>query len=265
MTFDKNIRKGSRLDKIPFFIQPFGILAREVYRAFKRKNYHHRSDSMMTGNNDSFMHTETFKKSYNRAMQAAGKDFHIPWRIHQAIWCGGISQNLRGDIVELGTGRGMVMSAVLSSLVNWETSNKNLWLVDTFESNAINPSTGIQDGDQPVQSHYAESFAGTKKNFNEFTNVKIVKGYVPDCLDRVLCKEISFLHIDLNRAMPEVAGLEYFWERIVKGGVVLLDDYAQGAPTVGGHIRQYAEMNKLAKKLGVSILSTPTGQGIIIK
>ena len=45
-----------------------------------------------------------------------------------------------------------------------------------------------------------------------------------------------------------------------KGGVILLDDYA-----CAGHEKQYNAMNVLAKKLNFEILSTPTGQGIIIK
>ena len=68
------------------------------------------------------------------------------------------------------------------------------------------------------------------------------------------------LHIDLNYYKPEVFGLRHFWDRIPVGGVVLLDDYA-----FRGRREQYDAMNEVAREFGVSILSTASGQGIIIK
>ena len=71
---------------------------------------------------------------------------------------------------------------------------------------------------------------------------------------------IAFLHIDLNCSPPEVAAADALWDRICPVGIVLLDDYAYH-----GYRTQKLGMDEFAKRKGVTILSLPTGQGLIIK
>jgi hypothetical protein len=59
---------------------------------------------------------------------------------------------------------------------------------------------------------------------------------------------------------PKIAAAEYFWSRIVSGGVIILDDY--GFPH---HINQKLAFDQFAKERNVQILCLPTGQGIIFK
>jgi hypothetical protein len=42
----------------------------------------------------------------------------------------------------------------------------------------------------------------------------------------VTSQQVAYLHLDMNCAPPEVAALTYFWDRLVAGAPVLLDDYA---------------------------------------
>jgi hypothetical protein len=86
--------------------------------------------------------------------------------------------------------------------------------------------------------------------------VRIVQGSIPETLDQVDAQAIAFMHIDLNCAPPEVAAVERFWERLAPGAPVLLDDYAYW-----GFRQQKLAMDSLAKRLGTSIVSLPTGQG----
>ena len=44
-----------------------------------------------------------------------------------------------GDFVELGTGKGFVMSCVLASIKNWDEYGKNLLLFDTSRRNFLTP------------------------------------------------------------------------------------------------------------------------------
>ena len=71
---------------------------------------------------------------------------------------------------------------------------------------------------------------------------------------------VAFLHIDMNCAYPERAALEFFWDRLSPGAIVLLDDYAYF-----GHDRQAEAIGSAAQALGAAVLSLPTGQGLIIK
>jgi len=65
---------------------------------------------------------------------------------------------------------------------------------------------------------------------------------------------------DMNCAYPERAALEFFWERLSPGAVVLLDDYAYR-----GYEQQATAIDIVANAMGADVLSLPTGQGIIVK
>lgn len=64
----------------------------------------------------------------------------------------------------------------------------------------------------------------------------------------------------MNCMPPEVAALEYLWDRLVDGAVVLFDDYAYY-----GYRQQKLGIDACAERLGVPVLSLPTGQGLIIR
>jgi hypothetical protein len=64
----------------------------------------------------------------------------------------------------------------------------------------------------------------------------------------------------MNCSTPEVAAAEFFWERLVPGALLLLDDYAYR-----GYRPQKVAMDRFAQTKASKILSLPTGQGLLIK
>ena len=68
--------------------------------------------------------------------------------------------------------------------------------------------------------------------------------------------KIAFLSIDMNCVEPEIAAAQYFWDRMVPGGAMLLDDY--GHPL---HINQKRAFDQFAREKGVEILHLPTERG----
>lgn len=260
--FDWSINEGSRIQRLPKFAQPFALAFRNLVRkrkVDKLENYHHRFDGIASRHNDGFRHDPRFRGAYDRAVLAAGWDYGIPYRIHQALWCARQARKVDGDFVELGTGRGFIMSAVLTDYPDWNSDSRSLHLFDTFKSTWVDEQ-GIQRPDGPISPFYAKSIDNVKINFSEWSRVHIHQGDVFDTLPKFDATSIALLHIDMNFHEPEVYGLRMLWDRIPRGGVVLLDDYAGET-----HERQYDAMNELAKDIGFDILSTLTGQGIIIK
>jgi O-methyltransferase len=71
---------------------------------------------------------------------------------------------------------------------------------------------------------------------------------------------VAYLSIDMNIVLPEIAALEFFWDRLVPGAVVMLDDYGWAT-----HRAQKAAFDAFARAHDAMILSVPTGQGIIIR
>ena len=69
----------------------------------------------------------------------------------------------------------------------------------------------------------------TQKNLSKFqTSIVYHKGYIPESLEKKpkAPNSICYLHIDLNSSKATLKSLEFFYSRLVKGGVVLFDDYA---------------------------------------
>ena len=99
-----------------------------------------------------------------------------------------------------------------------------------------------------------------KETFKDF-NTKIIKGAVPETLPLVDTDKIAYLLIDMNCVMPEVEALNYFWDKMVSGGIIILDDYGY----MNSQKDQKEAHDAFAKSKGVEILYFPTCQGMIIK
>ena len=222
--------------------------------------FRYMSDGFATKSRLSFMDDPIFTRAYDRMLYAHGEpnDLGIHLRVHQAIWIASVCRHLPGDFVECGTGRGLIFSAVLESLDDWDSIGKSAWLFDTFSPYHLNPKTGLNDSGGTVSSNYAVNIDSTKKNFAEWPRVNLVAGLLPDSIDTVDLRSISFLHLDLNYAPAEEEVLLKLWPRITDGGMVLFDDYGQTDSQNETH-------NRLAKQLGVKILTTGSAQGIIVK
>ena len=216
---------------------------------------------LLTNYLSTFLQNPKFIDAYAKGIELQDQDPKSHNRIHQSIWATSISLKSEGDWVELGTGRGFTMSATLKyHKEKWNQGSKNLWLVDTFSPFVIDPTTGTQNQIGTKQIHYCDDLEVVKEHFKEFHNVHFLQGLVPDCLDRLEVEKISFLLIDLNTPKPEIAALSLLWDRLVKGGILLLDDY-------GGPNRkdQHDAMNDFALKHSFEILQMPSGQGLAIK
>jgi hypothetical protein len=83
---------------------------------------------------------------------------------------------------------------------------------------------------------------------------------VPDTLTSVDIPKVAYLSLDMNIVEPEIAAIEFFWDRMSPGAVVLLDDYGWI-----GMMPQKEAMDEFAASKGVTIMNSPTGQGILLK
>ncbi len=220
-------------------------------------------DGLISIHDHSFLKDPAFKKAYERGAAAAG-DYQWYWRVHIGLWAASTASRLDGDFVECGVNRGFLSSAIMAYL-NWDRTGKTFYLLDTFGGlDARQSGEGSLESERNKE-HLAQGFYVTgvdevAKNFAEWKNVRIVQGAVPDTLVQVNAEKLSYLHIDMNAVLPEIAALEFFWERLVPGAIVLLDDYA-----FYGYSEQKHAMDQLATRMSFSIASLPTGQGLIVK
>ena len=223
-------------------------------------------DGLWTDHVHEFVSDPRFEKAYQRGLKGMGSEAQAqgPWRVHVATWAAEQAMRLGGDFVECGVFLGFTSSIVMAFL-NWNdlAGKRKFFLVDNFEG--IVP-TLLSEEEKSLgrEAQYGTKYSGTyevaQKNLSEFKNTVIIKGTVPDVLAQVTATDVSYLHLDMNAALPEVEALRFFWNRMKPGAVVLMDDYAYA-----GHQPQQRAVNSLGKDLGFSPLALPTGQGVIIR
>lgn len=73
-------------------------------------------------------------------------------------------------------------------------------------------------------------------------------------------EKIAYLHIDLNQAPAEIATLDALFERVVPGGMIILDDYEM----FFYRAQKTAEDSWFGKR-GYKVFPLPTSQGFVIK
>jgi hypothetical protein len=153
-----------------------------------------------------------------------------------------IKASLPGDIVECGVWRGGTMMAVAQSLRNLGKMEKDLYLFDTFEGM---PSPGDRDVD--FRGRVAMKEFLKKKRSNEsstwcyaslddvqanlektgYVNSRIhyIVGKVEDTIPEQAPNEISILRLDTDWYESTRHELVHLFPRLVKGGVLIVDDY----------------------------------------
>jgi O-methyltransferase len=209
--------------------------------------------------------SERFRNAYAAGSRTphliGGGDLRIHWRVYTCLWAAEHGLSLPGDFVECGVNSGIISRAICE-YVDFRNVPKQFFLFDTFEG--IPEFQATPEEREHVRGKnariYRECYEETKQTFAPFPNVRLVRGTVPESLSSAPIDRVAYLSIDMNVAFPEIAALEYFWERLVPGAIVVLDDYG-----FEGHRGQYEAVNAFASARNVPVYSSPTGQGLILR
>jgi O-methyltransferase len=134
-------------------------------------------------------------------------------------------KQITGDLVECGVCNGGT-AALIASLANGNA--RKLWLYDSFEGM---PETKEIDGEDAKQ--WVGKCVGQVEivyqalNTVNFPNDRVIlkKGWFDETFKQPLPDRISFLNIDADWYASVSLCLETFYDRVVDGGVILLDDF----------------------------------------
>jgi len=215
-------------------------------------------DGLVTNHVPVFGEDPKFLEAYALGKATSSwKAMDLRWRVYIACWMANKVKGLPGDFVECGVNRGGMSRAVLH-YVDFERLNKRFYLLDTF--------SGFPEDLREVASEanlddYQDCYDAVLETFRPFPTVRIIRGRVPQTLSQVDSDCVSYLSIDMNVAEPEIAAAEYFWDKMVPGGVILLDDYCYSR----SYERQRRAFDDFVRRRSSSVLAMPTGQGLIFK
>lgn len=214
---------------------------------------YHFADNMLTwGRNMSMLDDAPFVAAWQANAENA-TDQAILWRRYVLACAAYHCVQLDGDFVECGAYTGVGIKTVIDYL-GGPAFPKTFWGYDVFEHDAAMLN-------HPMPEHGAGLYERVREKFASYPQVRIVKGLIPESFVSACPDRIAYLHIDLNQAQAEVASLEHLFERIVSGGIVILDDYEWA----GVYRAQKLAEDIWFEARRYRVMPLPTGQGIIIK
>lgn len=152
------------------------------------------------------------------------------------------NNNIEGDFVECGVWRGG--NILLFKLLNdYYNLNRKIFAYDTFDGMtepedididnskvSAKKYLSLQKKDENFENtHCFSSLETVKKNILQYTNLKNIK-FIVGPVEKTLKvekipKKISILRLDTDWYASTKIELEILYPRLVKGGVLILDDY----------------------------------------
>ena len=127
--------------------------------------------------------------------------------------------------------------------------------IDSFEG-VSDPGVNDTDYFKTVKLKMDINYAKTV--LKRYKNTYLYKGWIPEVYQSVAEYEYSYVHIDVDLYDPTKTSIEYFWPRLVNGGVLVCDDYGS-EKTLGARKAMDEFFNKS------QILELPTGQALVYK
>ena len=213
---------------------------------------HFLGDNLFTWQrNNSMLDDKPFRKAWEDNLQNSA-DEAIIWRRYILACAAYHCLHVPGDFVECGVYLGTGIKTVMDYLGGTEFP-KTFWGYDTYDYN-------------PVEGH---AFAGqenglydvVRERFQEYPQVRLVKGLLPQAFENNLPNQVAFLHIDLNHVTAEVAVLDALFDRVSSGGIIILDDYEWSGP----YRPQKQAEDQWFDQRHYRIFPLPTGQGVVLK
>ncbi|MDF9828429.1 O-methyltransferase [Ereboglobus sp. PH5-10] len=173
--------------------------------------------------------------------------------------CQEIKRNrVEGETAELGVYRGD-----FAKYINAAFPEKKLYLFDTFEGfEKTEMKKGRSSGDAAVIDDFSKTSANLVLSKMRHSGQCIIKkGFFPDTAKDVEAK-FALVSIDADLYEPILAGLDFFYGRLSKGGYILIHDYNN---------KQYKGANKAVVEFctarGITLVpvADASGSAIIIK
>lgn len=129
---------------------------------------------------------------------------------------------LDGDMVEVG-----VYQGGSAKLISEAKEENELHLFDTFEGL---PSVSEKDTHFGTKYWKTGEFSNTslenvKEYLTDYKKINFHKGTFPETAEPVKNKKFSFVHLDVDLFQSTIDCLEFFFPRMINGGIILTHDY----------------------------------------
>jgi len=127
-----------------------------------------------------------------------------------------LALTISGDFAEVG-----VFGGGSAKIICMAKKARHLYLFDTFQGmpKPAKEDTGI------AEFTLRASIEDVERELSSYPNVHIYKGLFPQTAEGIRNKTFAFVHLDADLYESTKQSLEFFYPRMVKGGIILMHDY----------------------------------------
>jgi O-methyltransferase len=169
-----------------------------------------------------------------------------------------MASELDGDFAEVGVFEGGTADIICKA-----KGDRHFHLFDT--GSGLPESARRSGGGLFEKGHTSFPLVKVKDNLRKYNNLHFYEGLFPDTSLPVKDKRFTFVHLDCDLYDGTKAGLEFFYPRMVKGGIIIVHDYSPGAswqnfPKVEGAVNEF-----FADKPEAILKPPESSQAVIVK
>lgn len=171
-------------------------------------------------------------------------------------------RGLSGNSAECGVFKGVGSAIICETLAGTYSADEGHFGFDSFEGL---PEPQEVDRDAKQRLHWKAGDLAVPETIarnllSRFTFCKLVKGWLPETLSVAAGHRFRFVHIDVDLGQPTTDVLEFFYDRMTPGGIMLFDDYGfvscPGARTA---------VDRFFAGRPEPVLEVTAGQAIVVK
>jgi O-methyltransferase len=253
-------------DKIKSLIKQF-FAAMHVDAFYKKRDYHYVPDyfGKSAHKQQDIRNIPVFGELAHKVIQDGRASLYYDrlFTIYQILsnWAvrkGAETETL--NMVEVGVYKGgtSYFIALLAERLGLPISH---FCFDTFRGHAVEDiNVTLETSHRPLMFGDT-SLESVRQYLFQFNNVNIYQGRIQDTAHILRDTSLHFVHLDMDIYEPTVFALHFFAERMVAGGVILLDDYGfVTCPGVEAAVREFNSSH--TGYFGTALLS---GQYILVK
>lgn len=172
------------------------------------------------------------------------------------------SQLHANEYPDAAVAEGGVYQGMFSQEINRYFPDRMMYLFDTFEGfDGRDVDVEIQEGLSNVkEKYYGETTADLVLSKLPYKEKAIIrKGYFPETVTGLENEKFLFVNLDFDLYLPILAGLRFFYPRMVTGGVILVHDYfTKFYHGVGKAVAEFEQ------EIDGGLVKMPIGDGISI-
>lgn len=231
---------------LPRFVRQFVRNIVDRSTAIQRTDY----QGVTTMHNVRSLHEGRFAEIHDKHVQILHAKTENSFRLRAYFLCMLAQQasKTRGDFVEIGISFG-IANHIIYDFVDFPSLGKTCHYVDPFKGD---------DGHGAIKSNYNTDIRKVREQYPAGSPIRFHEVFVPQALPLPGVEHISFAYLNTGAHEAESACLEWLYEQMSPGGIMVIDNYA----VFHGYQDIY---DPVIKAIGVEIFTLPTGQGVIYK